>query len=562
MASPSPSPLDRQLARVSRRLYLQTFLDRVVWCWSAALVLAAIWFLVEPLVLTAAPEWQRWAVAGGLVAAATVVAAGLAVWAAPSKLVAALSLDERFGLRERVTTSLTLGAEQARTAAGQALLADVNQRVGTLDVPSKFPIAVSRSAFVVPVAGVLFACVALLYEPAQPKAAANTTDEGKQPVTNVAAVEEKMNKLKKKPVEKADAKPRTEEIERLEMKLEEIANRPRKTKDELRERVKEMKGLEDRMRKREQELANKLDSRDQALKKLDKMNEGAKDGPAKDLQKALSQGNMDQAKEALDKLSKQIDKMSEKDKEKLAKQLKEMQDKLKRLADNQEKKDELDKLKKDGKLSDEAYDKEMKELEKQGESLKDLQDLAQKMGECKKCLEKGDAKGAQKQLKDAMDKMKEMDGDEQTLEDLREQMKRLRDAKKAGKDGSGDKDKEKDKNGDVQANDTDEMNDGAPGAGRRPENKDAATKSYESKARIPFDSKGKKIFDGYAPGQNFRKKSTSEIIEDIEQARQEASEAIDTQRIPKEARDMAKGYFKNLGGQEGKKVAPAPEKPK
>lgn len=549
------SPLDRQLSVVRRRLYLQTFLDRVVWSWSGALVLAAIWFVAEPYLVTGAAEWLKWAVAGGLFGTSTVLAAGLALLAAPSTLIAALSLDERFGLRERVTTSLTLGADQAQSPAGQALLADVNQRIVSLDVPSKFPVAVTRSAFVVPVCASVFAAVALLYEPPKSQARADQADEGKQPPANVAKVEDAMKKLAKKPIEKADAKPRTEEIERLEAKLEEIANRPRKTKDELRERVKEMKALEDRMRKREQELANKLDNRDQALKKLDKMNEGAKDGPAKDLQKAMSEGNMDKAKDALEKLSKNIDKMSEKDKEKLAKQLKEMEDKLKRLADNKEKKEELEKLKKDGKLSDEAFEREMKDLEKQGESLKDLKDLAEKMGQCKECLEKGDGKGAKQKMQDAMDKMKELGADEETLEDLREQMKRLQEAKKAGKNGSGEKGE---KAGDPQPNDSDQPNDGGIGAGKRAQGGDVPTKSFETKARVPFDAKGKKIFDGYAPGQNFRKKSTSEIIEDIEQARQEASEAIETQRIPKAARDMAKGYFKNLGGQEGKKAAPAP----
>jgi hypothetical protein len=550
------SPLDRQLTAVSRRLYMQTFLDRLVWCWSGALVLASVWFFAESYLLASPADWLKWAVAGGLLAVATALAGGLAVLAAPSRLIAALSLDERFGLRERVTTSLTLGAGQASSPAGQALLADVNQRIGSLDVRSKFPVSMSRSAFVVPVCATIFACVALLYEPPKTQALTGPTDEGKQPIANVAKVDEAMKKLAKKPIEKAADKPKTEEIERLEAKLEEIANRPRKTKDELRERVKEMKALEDRMRKRENELASKLDNRDQALKKLDKMNEGAKDGPAKDLQKALSQGNMDQAKDALEKLSKKIDQMSEKDKEKLAKQLKEMEEKLKRLADNKEKKEELEKLKKDGKLSDEAFEREMKDLEKQGENLKDLQDLADKMGQCKKCLEQGDAKGAKQKMQDAADKMKELGADDETLEDLREQMKRLQDAKKAGKNGSGEG---KDDNGDPQPNDTDQPNDGGIGAGRRAQGGDVPTKSFETKARTPFDAKGKKIFDGYAPGQNFRKKSTSEIIEDIEQARQESSEAIETQRIPKAARDMAKGYFKNLGGQEGgKKPAPAP----
>jgi hypothetical protein len=551
----SPNLLDRQLSRVSRRLYLQTFLDVVVWCWSVALVVASAWFFAQPYLIAEAPEWLRWAVAGGLVLLATGVAALIAILRSPSRLDAALSLDERFGLKERVTTSLTLGPDQAHSAAGSALLADVNQRIGSLDVPSKFPVTMSRAALLVPVFVVAFACVAILYEPPKSLAVPETKDDGKQAPVNVAKVEEKMKELTKRQVRKAEEKPRTEEIEKLEAKLSEIAKRPRKTRDELRERLKEMKSLGDQMHKRENELSNKLDNRQEALKKLDKLNEGAKDGMAKDLQKALSEGNMDKAKEQLEKMAKKLDQMSDKEKKELAKQLKDMEDKLKRLADQQEKKEELDKLKKEGKLSDEAYQKAMKDLEKQGESLKDLKDLADKVGQCKKCIEKGDMKGAKQQMKDAADQMKEMQGDEETLEDLRDQMKRLKEAREAGKGGTNDKDDK-----DVQPNDTDQPNDGGIGAGRRPMGKDGDTKSYESKARVPFDTKGRKIFDGYAPGQNFKKKSTSEIIEDIDQARQEASEAIDQQRIPKAARDMAKGYFKNLGGQDARKPAPAPEK--
>ena len=74
-------------------------------------------------------------------------------------------------------------------------------------------------------------------------------------------------------------------------------------------------------------------------------------------------------------------------------------------------------------------------------------------------------------------------------------------------------------------------------------------RSFDTKTKTEFDAKGQKIFDGYAPGQNFRKKSGAELAGEIQQASQEAPEAIEQQRIPRAARDMAKGYFRNLGGQ-------------
>ena len=97
-----------------------------------------------------------------------------------------------------------------------------------------------------------------------------------------------------------------------------------------------------------------------------------------------------------------------------------------------------------------------------------------------------------------------------------------------------------------------ENGDPVPGAGQRPLGKEQPFRSYEAKAKAEFDPKGKKIFDGFAPGLNFRGKSSVEMEGEIKQAAQEAPEAIEGQRYPKGAKDMVKGYFNNLGGQKGK----------
>jgi hypothetical protein len=94
--------------------------------------------------------------------------------------------------------------------------------------------------------------------------------------------------------------------------------------------------------------------------------------------------------------------------------------------------------------------------------------------------------------------------------------------------------------------DEDNPNNGGIGAGRRPKPKGSTFRSFEAKAKPEFDAKGKKIFEGYAPGQSFRKKSSVEIAGEIKQASQEAPEAIEQQRIPKAASQMAKKYFQKM----------------
>jgi hypothetical protein len=101
------TPLDRQVTRVRRRLFLQTLIRNLVWYWVAALALTAAWFLVQPLLLAEDLLWVRWWVFGGVALIATIAAVVIAIRRAPTAVAAALSLDERFALRERAVSAAT-----------------------------------------------------------------------------------------------------------------------------------------------------------------------------------------------------------------------------------------------------------------------------------------------------------------------------------------------------------------------------------------------------------------------------------------------------------------------
>src|SRR5262245_24439097 len=159
MARPKLTPLQRQVTRAQRRLAAQSILNSLTWCWVAGILGLAVWFLVQPLVLDQPPGWIRWGVAGSLLGIFTIVGIARGWLRAPTRLAAALSLDSKFGLKERVTTSLTLTREQEATAAGQALLADVADRIKDLDVRSRFPVSLSWSAGLVPLCAGIFAFI-------------------------------------------------------------------------------------------------------------------------------------------------------------------------------------------------------------------------------------------------------------------------------------------------------------------------------------------------------------------------------------------------------------------
>jgi uncharacterized coiled-coil DUF342 family protein len=434
MARAKPTPLQRQLSKATRRLFFRTMLTCVFWGWFVAFLLSAGWFLTQPYLAETLPGGVRLLVGGSLIGAATLIGLIVALFRAPAKLAAALLLDERFGLKERVTTSLTLSPELKGTPAAQALLADVNQRIAQVDVGSRFPLRVSWITSLAPACAALLALAAFYYRPPSSQATLRANEVKAQAPENAAEIEQKLNQLKKRPAEKRQVeRAMSEELKRIEAELDQIANRPRANKEQLKERIKEMTALEDRLKNREREMAERSRSMKQQLQQMERMagKSGNEDGPAKDLQKALSQGNMEQAKEEMEKLSKKLkeNRLTAQEKEQLAKQLKKLQEELERAAGQKDKIDQLKKLHQEGKLDAEALKREIQRLQQDSAKLQDLQKLAAQLGQVRKNLQQGNGDAASAGMSAAADAAKSMELGDDDLRDLRDQLQRLQDAK-------------------------------------------------------------------------------------------------------------------------------------
>ncbi len=69
-------------------MFAQALVRLLIACWAGALALSALGFLTQALLQPllpdyAAEEWHRWAVAGGVIIAATFLAVGWAIWRSP-----------------------------------------------------------------------------------------------------------------------------------------------------------------------------------------------------------------------------------------------------------------------------------------------------------------------------------------------------------------------------------------------------------------------------------------------------------------------------------------------
>src|SRR5262249_50100672 len=136
-----------KVRQVRWRQVAQTFLRHLpAWLVGAAMLAAAL-YVAQPYF----PWVMTWWLPIAILAPASVAAAlAWAIWWHPSTTDSALALDDAFALQERVTTVVSLNANQRISAAGQALIADTAQHIDKVDVRSRFPVQLTRDALCVP----------------------------------------------------------------------------------------------------------------------------------------------------------------------------------------------------------------------------------------------------------------------------------------------------------------------------------------------------------------------------------------------------------------------------
>ncbi|HUR53698.1 MAG TPA: hypothetical protein VMZ71_06185, partial [Gemmataceae bacterium] len=282
------SPVDRVVRSARRRLFAQAVVNRLVAAWAVALAVALAWFLAEPLLLESA---VRWTVLASLVVVATLAAVVLTIRRAPSRLDAALELDSRFALRERVTSVLSLPEVLRDSPAGRALLADAEKHATPVRVRDKFALFLPRSAVRVPVFSALLAVVAFVYHPvtdspawAESKqkqaetARASASTDGKRPTAKAA------DRPKVEP-ERANKSAQVKELEAELDRLDRQARDTNPTAERVREKITEITAAEEKARAAEREAFDKLSRMENTMRQLEKLSgaDDFKDGPAKEL---------------------------------------------------------------------------------------------------------------------------------------------------------------------------------------------------------------------------------------------------------------------------------------
>jgi chemotaxis protein histidine kinase CheA len=542
--------LKKQVQLAQRRLLVQRFLSIVPWTLFGMFLLAAAAILLKKLIplQVAGQTWTvSWIVGGAI--GGLVLAGLMTLWHRSTLLNAAIEIDHRFGLKERVSSCLALDPQDLESEAGQALVQDAIRRVNHVDVGQEFRVRASRWALLPAGAAVLTFALTWLSD-AQPDPTstvqAATVQVEKRVLNSTENLKKQIVERQKKAIENG-----LEDAGDLFKKLEQGVDSLSKRENVNRQQA--LVKLNDLARD-VQQRQQKLIDRDELRKQLNSLKD-IKQGPADRMAKAMKEGDfktaLNEFKSLQDKLAQ--NELSEEEKKQLQQQLATMKDKMQQLAQtHNDAKQQLQRqiqqklAEGDRKAAGEMQNK-LDQLAQRDQQMAQLDKLAQKLGETSRALEAGQTQQAAEtlgQLASELEGMQQELDEMQMLEEALEQIASAKDAMGCQScNGMGCSDCQGDgfgMNGMGEGMNGMGMGEGQ-GRGDRPEEQ-TGTGFYDSQVRAK-PGQGKAVATGIALGPNKSGQALEEIKAEIEAGRRSQDDPLTGQRLPKAQRELTREYF-------------------
>jgi hypothetical protein len=551
--------IEQSVDAARQRLVIRQWAGRLAVCLTGAFCIALAAILAPKLfVLPHLPA--QWAVLwlGGAAIAGVVAASIWTALRSKTRLEAAVEIDQRYNLRERIASSLTLTEEDLATPAGAALLRDAQRAIAKVEVGERFKLGLDRGVWrpVAPAVAALLIATFVGNRTAQATAEAPPTEQIAAAEAKKAAEEarKQIEKRRKEADEKglADASALLKKVEEETAKL---------AKSEAKDPTKAAVKLND-LSKELAERRDKLGGGDELRNQLNRMKDIGK-GPADKAADAMKQGDWQKAMQEIAKVREEIASgdISPEKKEQLAAQLGKMQQQLGDAAQQHEQqKQELERqlaeaqrkgdLNQAGKLQ-----QKIDQLAQKQPQMERLQQLAQQMQQAKEAMEAGDpqqAAEAMKQMAQQMDQMAREDGE---MEMLDAAMADIMGAKEAMGMEAGDKAGQMagDMPGMGNQQGKGQNKDGAAngrgrgrgrGDGSRNTEKDEV--SYRDTQVRQDVGRGSSTFGGLVDGPTVKGDVVESIKTPLDAAAAQPADPLTSERLPRSRREHAEEYFRGL----------------
>lgn len=536
--------IQRIVRRVWRRLMWQRFLGILGWSLVAGLLVGGLGALASKIWLLPVPveSWVTvWLAAGVLLG--LIVAGVVTWWKRVSLLDAALAIDHRYGLYERISSCLAMSADECQSPAGQALLDDACRRIQRLDVAEQFRIRAPVSLTVpLPLAALL--ALGLWFIPdaqarnraIQPEHEATAKKVQQQVKRMEAQLRQQRNQLSEEALQEAQQLFRD-----LQRSLEELQQKPISDRKQA---LAELRDLADKVDQKRRELGG-VEQLRQQLREL----KGLSTGPAEQFAESLKQGNFAKAMDALEQLKQKLQSntLSESEKAELAKQFESLQQRLQQMQQEYESaKRELERqiaaAQQAGNL--EAVNRlqqKLSQLDGMRSQVNRLGQLANALGECSQCLQQGDARQAIAQMQQAASQLSQLQGEMEALQACEALLEDLADIREDL--ASGD---QMPSSLGMSALDSDSLQTGrglgrGRGEGDRPE-RATDTQAYETRVAGKL-RQGKAVITGSVGGPNLTGQSVASVKEAIAADFRDQTDPVEDEKLPRDQREHIKEYF-------------------
>lgn len=543
----------KQVALARRRLWTELFLQRLVKCWFVALLVATAAIAIPKLVAVGdlPAAWDVWWL-GGAVAGGLLAALAWTMLRGRSALDAAMEIDRRFELKERVASSLSLSPADAETPAGRALTEDAVRAVKKLEIDEKFRIRLGRAAWL-PLGPALLALMLVGF-------VENKAQSSIDPHGDLLTNEQRNNasqELRKRLVQtrKDAASKGLKDAEELLLKVDKDIEKLAAKKDSDRKQtLVKLNDLSKELADRRQKLGG-----DQEMRKQLAGMKGMEQGPGDKMIDAMKDGKWDAAKQELAKLQEKLQsgKLDPAAQKQLEKQLGQLEKKLKEAAASRQQamenlKKQIEQAKREGKLGDAAdLQQKLDQMAQQQNQMKQLEKMANQLAKAKQAMQKGDKKGAAQAMKDLQKQMEQMQQDMAEGEMLEMAMDQLELTKESMLckecQGMGCKECQGSNNFTFnnKFNNRPGMGMGAGrGAGARPEERGGVGFRDSQVKQKP--GRGAAVITGEAEGPNFRGNVREEVQQEMASQGSEPADAQVIEQLPKSHRENAEDFFNRL----------------
>lgn len=545
--------IDTRVRSARRRLILGQFGRSACITMFVALIVATVACAVPAIrVMDVDTEtWNRaWII--GSVVAAVVAALGYALITAPSSQRVALEIDKRFGLNERLSSTLSMSSSDRQTDFGHALMTDADRQAEKIKIAEKFQYQPNKLGWLPIAVAPLLLVVVMLVDPASRDSGAPENEVDPAVVAQVKRASLQLKKRIEQQKRNADAKGLKEArdlFEKMEKDLNQITEKKNIDRKEAMIALNELK-------KQLEERREQLGSNDQVRKAMAQLN-SLQAGPAEEAAKSIAKGDFGKAEQIMKELAKKMKDgdLSEKEKEQLKQQVKQLKDQLQKSIDAQKQQQEdlkrkIEQAKREGRSQDAAkMQQQLNQMQQQSrQQMQQMQQMADQLGQAAQAMQNGDSQQAADSLQQMADQLGDMQQEMSELKDLEDALNDLSQSKEQMRcqscGGAGCKQCQGGGMGQGKGDTPGEgLGEGA-GKGDRPE-EEGDTNTYETQVRGQV-KRGKAVISGFADGPNRKGITREDVKRAIDSSFSEDSDPLENQQLPRTEREHAMDYFNKL----------------